>query len=81
MPSGIALLFSGVLQRAGPPPSTRAGNITMARSSENTPSTAMPSNRNGSEISHTIGHNNSARMASGQHTTSNRHHKRNLIID
>jgi hypothetical protein len=40
----------------------------------------MPSNRNGSEISHTTGHKNNASKASGQQTTNNRTHNRKLII-
>ena len=51
-----------------------------ARNNSNTPSTAIPSRRNGSEISHTIGHSTSARIANGQQITNNKAHKRKLII-
>ena len=54
--------------------------MTIARSNENTPSTAIPTSRNGIDNSQTIGHNTNARIASGQQTTSSRSHKRNLII-
>ncbi len=69
------------LRRDGlPPPNTLAGSMMTARSNSNTPSTAIPSSRNGSAISHTIGHSTKARIASGQQTTSNKTHKRKLII-
>ena len=51
-----------------------------ARNNSKTPSTAIPSSRNGSEISHTIGHSTKARIASGQQITNNKAHKRKLII-
>jgi len=54
--------------------------MTIARSSENTPSTAIPTRRNGIDKSQTIGHKTNARIATGQQTTSSRTHKRNLII-
>ena len=37
------------------PRNNRAGNKTMERSNANTPSTAMPTKRNGKVISQTIG--------------------------
>lgn len=80
MPLGIALFHYEREMGSDPTPSTRAGSITIARSSENAPSTAIPSSRNGNESNHTIGHNTIARIASGQQTTSSRSHKRNLII-
>jgi hypothetical protein len=40
----------------------------------------MPSSRNGRLISHASGHKTSANMASGQQTTNNKSHKRNLTI-
>ena len=57
-----------------------AGSRMMARSNSNTPSTAIPNNRNGRAISQTIGHNRSAMIASGQQSTNKRTHKRKLII-
>ncbi|HEX5025434.1 MAG TPA: hypothetical protein VFV68_09180 [Agriterribacter sp.] len=48
--------------------------------SDNTPSTAMPSTRNGSNSSHTIGYNTMARMASGAQSTSNINHAKNVSI-
>ena len=50
------------------------------RSSANTPSKAMPTIRNGSEMSQTTGHRISASNASGQHTTSNSSHSRSYSI-
>src|SRR6185312_16008932 len=44
----------------------RAGSMKSARRNSNTPSTAKPSRRNGSAISHTIGHRINASSASGQ---------------
>src|SRR5262249_18465351 len=61
-------------QRAAPPPRRRAGNIMSARSSENTPSTAIPNRRNGSDSSQMSGQSSRATIASGQQTTSSRSH-------
>src|SRR5690349_20804546 len=52
-------------------PSTRAGKNSTARKNANTASNAMPSSRNGSEISQTIGQSTSASNAIGQHSTNN----------
>jgi hypothetical protein len=68
------------LQREPPPPRIRAGNRMTARKNSKTPVTAIPSSRNGSDISHTSGHNNRASKASGQQITSSKTHKRKLII-
>ena len=58
---------------------TRTGSVTIAHTSPSAPSTAIPTIRNGSSNSHTSGYSTSAANASGQHSTSRMHHKRNLI--
>jgi hypothetical protein len=62
------------------PLSKRTGNRKIARSNWKTPVTVIPTNRNGSSNSHTIGYSTSANSASGQHSTSNKHHRRKLNI-
>jgi hypothetical protein len=65
---------------ARPPPRIRAGSITTARKSPKRPSKAIPSSRNGIEMSHTIGQRASARRASGQHRTMSNRNRRKLIM-
>jgi hypothetical protein len=60
-------------------PSIRAGKNKIALMSENTPPTAMPSNRNGSEINQTIGNKINANIASGHESTNKMHHARKKI--
>ncbi len=62
------------LQIARGPRSTRAGRKRMARRSSNTPPTAIPTIRNGSNNSQINGYSTSAKSASGQQNTSRRHH-------
>src|SRR6185437_2694003 len=74
-----------ILYRAGAPfprgpRRIRAGSMNSARRNSNTPSTAKPSRRNGSAISHTSGHRISASNASGQQKISNSNHSRKVII-
>lgn len=58
----------------------RTGRKIMARIRSSAPPAAIPTMRNGSNISHTIGYNTSASRASGQHSTSKMHHKRKVNI-
>ncbi len=69
------------LRLAGPPSSNRAGNITIARKNTNTPSTAIPTSRNGNVSSQKMGYKISANSASGQHNTSKISHNKNFIAD
>ncbi len=48
--------------------------------SNNTPLTAMPSNRNGSNSSHTIGYSTMASIASGAQSINNISHNKNVSI-
>lgn len=52
-----------------------------ARSSANKLSIAIPTERNGNDINHTKGHNNSARMAIDQQSTKNTSYRKNFSID
>ena len=61
-----------------PPPRTRAGSNKIARSSSKTPSTAMPSRRNGSSSSQTKGYTINARSAKGQQTTKRMSQRKNF---
>ncbi len=56
-------------------PRMRAGKNNTALRKANSASKVIPINRKGSEINHTMGHINSASMASGQHKTNRMHHK------
>lgn len=62
------------------PRNTRAGKKKMPRNNPKTPSTAIPTIRNGNRISHTKGYRISASKASGQHKISSRHHSRKEAI-
>ena len=62
-------------------PKMRAGNITMARSSEKTPSTAIPSRRNGSDSGQTNGQRTSARIATDQQITKRISQNSNFIME
>lgn len=59
---------------------SRAGNVTTAQTSFSTPSTAIPTNLNGSRSSHTIGYMSNANNASGQQITNKMHHRMNVSI-
>jgi hypothetical protein len=61
------------------PRNIRAGKNKIPFSNPNTPSTAIPKIRNGKRINHTNGYAISASKASGQHSTSKMHHKRNRM--
>src|SRR6202521_4040198 len=54
--------------------------MTAAQTRASTPWTAMPTNRKGSNSSHTIGYRNSASRATGQHSTTRKHQSRKAII-
>jgi hypothetical protein len=56
---------------------TRNGNVMIAPMSLIIASSVTPTILNGSRINHTIGKKMSISSASGQHTTSNRHHSIN----
>lgn len=62
------------------PRKIRAGRNNIPRSNSRTPSTAIPTIRNGSKISQTNGYSSKASKASGQHSTSKMHHSRNFTI-
>ena len=51
----------------------------IVRTNSSAPSTAIPSNRNGSNSSHTIGYSTRASKARGQHRTSRMHQSRKPI--
>ena len=57
------------------------GSMITARSSANKLSIAIPTERNGNDINHTKGHNNSARMAIDQQSTKNTSYRKNFSID
>jgi len=57
-----------------------AGSVTNAHMNFNTPSTAIPTNLNGSNNNHTSGYRINAIIATGQHITNKINHKRNLTI-
>jgi hypothetical protein len=58
----------------------RAGKNNTARKNANSASNVMPTNRNGNEISQTIGHSKNASSASGQHKTSSKHQPMNASM-
>jgi len=60
--------------------SNRAGSVTTAQTSCKAPSTAIPTIRNGSRNSHTIGYITNANSASGQQTTNKMHHNKNATM-
>src|SRR5262245_29519386 len=62
------------------PLNSLAGSMKRPRSSPSTPSTAMPTRRNGKRTIHTSGYATSATSANGQQKTSRRHHSRNFSI-
>jgi hypothetical protein len=64
----------------GRQPRMRAGRKMIAFRKANTPSTQIPTSRNGSVISHTTGASNSASSASGQHSTNNTHQTKKVKI-
>ena len=59
---------------------TLAGRVIRAQISSSTPPTAIPTIRNGSRISHTIGYRISARIASGQQKMNRTHQIRNVSM-
>ena len=54
--------------------------MIMARSNAKTPSSAMPTRRNGSEINQTIGQSSNASMASGQQVTHSNNHSSSFTM-
>ena len=72
-------LLHGYARRQRPgEPISRAGNVTIAHSSFNTPSTAMPTTRNGRSNNQTMGYSSRANRAIGQQSTKSRHHMMNV---
>ena len=61
------------------PRSRRAGSISNAPRKANSAVKVMPTRRNGKAINHATGHSTSASKASGQHSTSSRHHSSRAI--
>lgn len=61
------------------PPKNREGNMKMARTSSNTPTTAKPRSRKGSKISQTMGYKINTSRARGQQITSRMHQSRKVI--
>lgn len=78
--SKVILSVSRVFQMACGPRKTRTGRNNIARNNSNTPVTAMPTSRNGSSNSQTIGYSTSATSAIGQHTTNRMHHNKKAAI-
>mgnify|MGYP006948853931 CR=1 FL=1 len=60
--------------------SNLAGSKKIDLIRDSIPSTAMPSNRNGSSTSHTIGYSTMARIASGAHSTNRINQSKNVTI-
>src|SRR5712671_1640445 len=66
-------------QRLRGPVTSLSGNVTMARNSPSTPSTAMPTIRKGISRIHTSGYATNASKASGQQSTSRMHQSRKFM--
>ena len=60
------------------PRKTRTGKNIIALTNASAPPTAIPTIRNGSNSSHTIGYSTRATSANGQHNTNKMHHSRNF---
>ena len=68
------------LQMARGPRNTRTGRKNSAASRAKTPCTAMPTMRNGSVMSQTIGNSTTASKARGQHKINRMHHRKNAAM-
>ncbi len=62
------------------PPKSRAGNMKIAFTSSNTPTTAKPKSLKGSKTSQIIGNKSSTTSARGQQITNRMHQSRIVII-
>ncbi len=65
----------------GRPPNTLAGSRIIARNNSNTPSSAIPNKRNGSNSSQASGYSTMASKAKGQHRKSSANHNKNANIE
>jgi hypothetical protein len=76
--SWVRKIQEGIFQIAR---NKRAGRKSNAETSSSAPSTAIPTIRNGSRSSQTMGYSMSANRANGQHRMKSRHQSRSFTID